>query len=195
MRTSLFGIAIAATLLVPAADGAAQCCAGEHAGHQAQAIQAAPACCADHAKHAQPPAPPAGCCESIEATTTPMPCCDMPVADDPKVAAAGLGLSSPQKLMEVLFRDPVRVGDQVLMGWYVIEHDDDRMARGEPCTHIYEYDTFSEPVATFHCTHLERPAPATATVVLRPTINPAIKALVEFQFSGESASHGVPSVR
>jgi len=38
----------------------------------------------------------------------------------------------------------------------VIEHDNDRMARGEPCTHIYAYNDRTTPVATFHCTHLER---------------------------------------
>ena len=38
----------------------------------------------------------------------------------------------------------------------------------------------------------ERPAGDTATLVLAPTINPAIKRLMEFQFGGDTASHGVP---
>ena len=78
------------------------------------------------------------------------------------------------------------------MGAYLIEHDDARMARGEPCTYIYAADDRREPVATFHCEHLERPAGDTATLVLAPTINPAIKRLMEFQFGGDTASHGVP---
>src|SRR4029453_4659452 len=35
---------------------------------------------------------------------------------------------------KVHFVNPGRVGDTVLMGDYIIEHDNDRMARGQPCT-------------------------------------------------------------
>lgn len=246
MRTWMFGLTMAAALLMPARTTAAACC-GAHdpqapAGHQHEAAPAAAkdmACCGAHETKAEAKAMP--CCEGHAATAEPKAmaccetgaveakamaccdhheaaapaqkaamaccgdqgpamaagCCDTGVPDDPKVALAGLGLTNPLpvKTMDVHFREPVQVGSVILMGWYVIEHDDDRMARGEPCTHIYEYDTMREPVATFHCTHLEREAPGVATVVLRPTVNPSIKALAEFQFSGETASHGVPAVR
>lgn len=188
MPTWMFGLTVAAALLIPVRTTAAACCSADEpaqaqAGHRHDGGSAAAkdmACCRDQAA----PAASAACCETG-------------ISDDPTIAVAGLGLTNPLpvRTMEVRFREPVRVGGVILMGWYVIEHDDDRMARGEPCTYIYEYDTTREPVATFHCTHLERDAASVATVVLRPTANPSIKALAEFQFSGETASHGAPTVR
>lgn len=95
----------------------------------------------------------------------------------------------------VAFRDPVLVGDRILLGRYVIEHDNDRMARGEPCTHIYEASDPRLPVVAFHCTHLTRPAAPTAMVFLRRTGTFPLQALLDFQFAGESSSHGVPALR
>lgn len=183
MRTWMIGLTIGAAAVMSAGEAAAQCCAG-HGTPQAQATH----------QHEGGPAMP--CCQTHAAPTPDTGCCTA-AADDPKVALAGLGLANPLpvKTMSVVFREPVRVGDNLLMGWYVIEHDDDRMARGEPCTYIYELDTMRDPVATFHCTHLEHPAPDTATVVLGRTAHPSVKTLLEFQFSGEAAAHGVPGVR
>lgn len=206
----------------PAASAKDMACCGEHApkkagapamacceGHGAEAAPMAEACCdpgvatapkamacCDHPQAAPAQAATMACCGDHAPAVT-AGCCDTGIPDDPRVAIAGLGLTNPLpvKTMNVHFREPVQVGSAILMGWYVIEHDDDRMARGEPCTYIYEYDTMRAPVATFHCTHLEREAPGVATVVLRPTVNPSIKALAEFQFSGETASHGAPAVR
>ena len=76
----------------------------------------------------------------------------------------------------------------------MIEHDEERMARGEPCTHVYAFDNRDTPMATFHCTHLERERASHNTIVVIPTPNGWNK-LTEFQFAGESASHGYPTVR
>lgn len=176
MRTLLFGATLVTAFLLPVGQAAAQCCGGG----------GAPAM--DHAAHAAPatPAAPMACCSHGGAMALP--------ADDPAVAMVGLGLVHPLpvKYIDVVFRDPVRVANTVLMGRYVIEHDDERMARGEPCTYVYEADDLRAPVVTFHCEHLERPAAGTATILLGPSINPSIKTLKEFQFGGETASHGVP---
>ena len=120
-----------------------------------------------------------------------MDCC---TGNDAGIASAALGLpATPEvRTLAVTFRDPVRVGDTILMGRYVIEHDDARMARGEPCTFIYEAGDRREPVVTFHCTHLERPAPTQATVVVRPGRDYPVKELSEFQFAGDETAHGVP---
>lgn len=195
MRTLLFGATLVTAFLLPVGQAAAQCCGGgaaapavDHAAHAAPATPAAKGgCCASHAMAAPAaPAAPMACCKHGGAMAVP--------ADDPLVAMAGLGLVSPQpvKYMDVVFRDPVRVASTVLMGRYVIEHDEERMARGEPCTYIYEADDLRAPVVTFHCEHLERPAADGATLVLVPSNNPAMKTLTEFQFGGETASHGVP---
>ena len=101
----------------------------------------------------------------------------------------------PVQTAEVWFKRPVLVGQKLLLGRYVIEHDNDRMARGEPCTHIYTYDDRSKPVATFHCTHLERDRADQNTVVVCTGPDGRIQRLAEFQFAGEAAAHGYPTVR
>jgi hypothetical protein len=94
------------------------------------------------------------------------------------------------------FWNPVRVGDHILMGKYVIEHDAERMARGLPCTHIYEFGK-SLPVVMFHCVHLDRPYSDRDMVTLRRTSDrtSGMRELTEFQLKGEAAGHGVPTVR
>ena len=92
---------------------------------------------------------------------------------------------------DVWFMRPVMVGKSILQGHYVIEHDNDRMARGEPCTHIYAFDDRTKPVVTFHCTHLERERTTKGIAVIER--HGDWEYLTEFQFAGESASHGVPA--
>jgi hypothetical protein len=100
-----------------------------------------------------------------------------------------------REAVTVWFHRPVRVGDRILFGKHVIEHDNDRMARGEPCTHIYAASDQQQPVVAFHCTHLDRPTSTNATVMLRRTEPDGISKLAWFQFAGESGAHGVPPLR
>jgi hypothetical protein len=137
----------------------------------------------------------AGCCD--------MPCCndkknvepsaiDILLAMDPQLNPA----PPVRQTTEVWFQRPVLVGRAILQGHYVIEHDNDRMARGEPCTHVYAYNNRVTPIATFHCTHLERDSRASQnTVVLSTTSDANMQRLTEFQFAGESFAHGYPSIR
>ena len=170
---------------------------------------AAPAVAQDHSRHAASTAKAMACCDNHEAMAQQtMPCCagHTPAApqamacctaNDAAVAVAALGLAAKPatQTLAVTFRDPVRVGHVILMGRHVIEHDDARMARGEPCTYIYDANDRRQPVVVFHCTHLERPEATSATVVLRSASDSPIKELKEFQFTGETASHGVPAIR
>lgn len=157
---------------------------------------AADASCCDQAKHEMK----AGCCD--------MPCCaDHAMADtksipDPSaiemLMAMTLPVTDPQlapappvrQSTEVWFQRPVMVGRHILQGRYVIEHDNDRMARGEPCTRIYAFEDRTKPVLAFDCTHLvrDRASQSTASVVTKGDM----QVLTEFQFAGEIASHGVP---
>lgn len=151
-------------------------------------------CCgqtAHSAQHAQ-----AGCCD--------MPCCkDAKTGAETNVEEILLSMMDRQlspappvrQLAEVWFHRPVLVGKAILQGRYVIEHDNDRMARGEPCTHIYAYDDRTIPVAMFSCTHLERDRADQNIVVLTTTSDGNMQRLTEFQFAGETASHGYPPVR
>lgn len=143
--------------------------------------QTAARCCDEHTQHAV-----SSCC----AVATLGDSASTALAQSVLLPAADVQTS------RVVFRDPVKVGDIILMGRYVIEHDNNRMARGDPCTRIYEAADRRQPVVAFHCTHLDRPYTDTATVVLRnaPSSYP-VKALTEFQFAGEAAAHGVPTTR
>ena len=61
-----------------------------------------------------------------------------------------------RQTMTVWFHRPVKIGDRILLGQYVIEHDTVRMARNRPCTYIYAASDQRLPVVAFHCTHLKR---------------------------------------
>ena len=173
MRFKLFAVGAVAGLFLLAPAAADAACCDQHSAHHAQA----------------------GCCD--------MPCCKDAKSDaEPSIVEQFLSMD-PQlnpappvrQLAEVWFQRPVLVGRSILQGRYVIEHDNDRMARGEPCTHIYAYNDRTTPVATFHCTHLERDRADNNIVVLVTTSDANMQRLTEFQFAGETAAHGYPTVR
>lgn len=158
-----------------------------------------------------PAAADASCCDQKghSAQHTQGACCDMPccmaakTGAEPSAEEILLSMMDPQfgpappvqQRAEVWFHRPVLVGKSILQGRYVIEHDNDRMARGEPCTHIYAYDDQKTPVVAFHCTHLERDRADQNLVVVYTTSDGNLQKLTEFQFAGETASHGYPTVR
>jgi hypothetical protein len=146
------------------------------------ASPAAAACC-EHAKK--------NCCD------TTMTCCDTP--NDP-VAEAVLIPQVPEprpvrESMVVWFMKPVRVGERVLSGRYIIEHDNDRMARGEPCTHIYAAEDRQVPVVAFPCEHIERAPSDRASVIVRLSEGNSMSEFRAFQFAGELGAHGFPASR
>jgi hypothetical protein len=101
-----------------------------------------------------------------------------------------------RETMTVWFTKPVLVGDRVLLGKYVIEHSNSRVARGRPCTYIYAASDMRLPVVAFHCTHLNRPMRMQSTVIVRPLGEPnGMARLMEFQFAGERGAHGAPVSR
>lgn len=94
----------------------------------------------------------------------------------------------------VWFNQPVRIGNNILQGRYVIEHDNDRMAAGGPCTYIYRFEDQKTPVVAFHCVHLEGTAGDKGAIVLHKGADGFLH-LDEFQFPGDPAAHGLPTVR
>lgn len=153
-----------------------------------------------------PAAADAACCDQAGHATHEMKAgCDMPCCNKGAKSSAVdvlMGLNAQvtpappvRQSADVWFMRPVRVGWAILQGRYVIEHDNERMARGEPCTHIYAFADRKNPVVTFHCTHLERDRTKRNIVVVASTSDPGIQRLTEFQFAGETASHGYPTVR
>ena len=91
------------------------------------------------------------------------------------------------------FTKPVMVLGVVLHGKYLFVHDDAAMNRGEACSYIYEGEVADRDklVVSFRCIHVER-AKATSFVVRSRENATGPAELLEFQFSGETAAHGVP---
>ena len=181
MHSRLFAAAAIAGVLLLVPDSAdASCC--EQGSHH---MKAEAGCCDRHGVKPKP---------GEDNILLPFFETDPPLAsvdDDPQFAPA----PPVRQLTEVWFHRPVMVGRHILQGRYVIEHDNDRMARGKPCTHIYAYNNQKVPVVQFHCTHLERDRAHANTVVLATAGDGSMKRLLEFQFAGEIASHGVPAER
>jgi hypothetical protein len=91
------------------------------------------------------------------------------------------------------FPKPVTVRGVVLQGKYLFVHDDAAMNRGDACTFIYkgEAEVRDNLVTSFHCIHIER-AKVNSFIWRSRQTAPGIIELVDFQFSGETAAHGVP---
>jgi hypothetical protein len=177
--------------------------------------KAAAACC-DGPAMACCDKPAASCCNEATKAKCDMPCCkDGAQCEMPCCKGSGdLSGDAVEMLIEmdgqavlpltqetptrqtalVLFQRPVWVGQTVLMGKYIIEHDTERQARGEPCTHIYAFKDRTIPVVAFHCTHLEGERNEKAVVVLESLPN-GQQRLVQFQFAGDIAAHGYPTDR
>jgi len=155
----------------------------------------------------------ATCCDKPGMTCCTDHACGMPCCAEHNVQADGNAINMliamdqnavfslndsdapPVQAVVVWFDRATWIGNRVLLGKYVIEHDTDRMARGKPCTHIYAAgDRNRLPVVAFHCTHLEGERAETDTVVVR-TQQDGSRKLLSFQFAGDSAGHGVPAAR
>jgi hypothetical protein len=94
----------------------------------------------------------------------------------------------------VEFSDKTKLGGEILLGKYYFEHDDSRMARGEPCMYVYSYEggTPGKLVVSFHCTPVERPKARDLIVSLAMTDSPGVLLLREIQFKGSTKGHLVP---
>lgn len=116
------------------------------------------------------------------------------------VLGAGLWPSStkaaPRRESAVVeFAQSVKLGGVLLRGEYLIVHDEEKMALGEPCTYVYSGRQANEKnlVVAFHCIHVERDRATAFKVTFaqrRPPYDlPEIK---EFQFAGSKDGHQVP---
>jgi hypothetical protein len=110
------------------------------------------------------------------------------------VSWTGTAAGNAQKRQAVAeFTKPITVQGVVLKGTYLFVHDDAAMNRGDACTFIYEGEApvRDKLVTSFHCIHIERAKSKNFIWRSRETA-PGTMELVEFQFSGETAAHGVP---
>lgn len=115
------------------------------------------------------------------------------------IATSGDGVAPPRQWGIATFTDPVIVTDQILMGSYLIVHDDAKMERGEPCTSFYRFDPAKGPqeeVLSFHCTPATRQAADKLTLTKSERKSAiGINRLTEYQFAGDCEAHGIPIKR
>jgi hypothetical protein len=122
------------------------------------------------------------------------------------VAAAGLvQLATPARGAEtsaarqsavVLFQDPVVVNGTFVMGLVKIVHDEDRMARGEPCTQVFRIAEGKAPeeVVAVHCKRISKPVADQTTLAMRTTdLN--YRVLTAYQFQGTDHAHQLLTTR
>jgi hypothetical protein len=113
------------------------------------------------------------------------------------IATSGDGVAPPRQWAITNFSEPVLVTDQILMGPYLIVHDDARMERGEPCTSFYRFDRDKGPqeeVVSFHCMPVERKIADRFTVTQSARFdNRGISRVTEYQFAGDCEGHGIPT--
>ncbi len=108
---------------------------------------------------------------------------------------AALTAQAKKETAVVEFFDKIEVTKTLLeKGKYVFEHDDERMARGEPCMYVYSYvdGKAANLLVSFHCQPVERKL-ATSTVTSEElTKEPGVFRLREVQFAGTTKGHIVP---
>jgi hypothetical protein len=114
------------------------------------------------------------------------------------LAASTVGATPSRQSIVVNFVRPTVVSGTIVQGQVVIVHDDELMAKGEPCTAVYRFDAsrhMQEKIVSFMCkpTHRDMVQKFTVTCSRAPLTGPDV--LVEYQFAGDKEAHGVPSYR
>ncbi|MEK6288426.1 MAG: hypothetical protein AABO57_22135 [Acidobacteriota bacterium] len=107
----------------------------------------------------------------------------------------------PGKEMAVVdIPDRTKLLKATLEGKYILVHDDEKMARGEPCFYVYEYsqDPAGQPelkpdklVVSFHCEPVQHEK-ASRLVLTYGMASATLFELREIQFAGSSEGHRVP---
>ena len=89
------------------------------------------------------------------------------------------------------------VATSMLIGTYVVVHDDIDMVLGKPCTRFYRVGTRTHPleeVVSFHCIPRERNIVYSFTTTVESDPGLGVDTLTEYQFAGDSEGHGVPLI-
>jgi hypothetical protein len=113
------------------------------------------------------------------------------------LAASVLTAVAPtRKVALVTFQKPMIVAGVALMGPVVFEHDDAKMARGEPCTTVYRYDSQTngpgQVLVAFMCVPKDRPLATRFEATISRVWTTGAGRLTEYQFAGDHEGHGVP---
>ena len=109
-------------------------------------------------------------------------------------AASTLDAVPVRRTAIVRFLKPTVIAGAFVIGTVVFEHDDAKMANGEPCTTVYRYKSknqLGEVLVSFMCVPKARPLATKFEATVRATPSwPDY--LLEYQIAGEREGHGVP---
>ena len=86
------------------------------------------------------------------------------------------------------------IAGRFVTGPVMFEHDDARMARGEPCTRVLRFNPGKGPaeeLVAFHCKPRWGQAPDKFTAATS-RLPDGMRVLTEYQFAGDDEAHGVP---
>lgn len=94
----------------------------------------------------------------------------------------------------VSFNETVRLRGVFLRGQYLVVHDDERMARGEPCLYIYSVsgNRLGNLEVAFHCQPIKRDRASHFRVVASRRNWFDVPEVLEIQFPGTDRAHQVP---
>jgi hypothetical protein len=111
------------------------------------------------------------------------------------LGAATLDALPNRRAAVVRFLRPTIIAGAFVLGTVVIEHDDDKMAKGEHCTTVYYFDTATngrgEPIVSFMCMPRARDVATKFEATLMKSVSWPDR-LMEYQLPGENEGHGVP---
>ena len=111
-------------------------------------------------------------------------------------ATGNVGAPHHQTAM-VNFDRPTWVATRMLIGTYVVVHNDIDMAVGKPCTTFYRVGTRTHPleeVVAFHCIPRDRHIVSGFTTTIESDPGVGVDTLIEYQFGGDAEGHGVPLI-
>jgi hypothetical protein len=113
------------------------------------------------------------------------------------VVATSASTAPVRQYAVVYLQEPTLIGSTIVQGPVLFTHDDAKMARGERCTTVQLFEPRKGPtesIASFHCISRRRPVVNTFTLRTQPNLQDGIGCvLTEYQFAGDSESHGVPT--
>ena len=111
------------------------------------------------------------------------------------IATRGDNVNADRQWTLINFVDPTMVAGEILMGPFLVVHDSQKMAHGEPCSTFYRFDKKRGPqeaVVSFHCRPVQRQVCAKTTLTVQSDPAFGVGRLVEYQVAGDSEAHGVP---
>jgi hypothetical protein len=111
--------------------------------------------------------------------------------------STGIQANPAVKSVAVNLDEPLLIKGLFVSGPVLFEHDDARMARGEPCTIIYRFAPGKgrrEELVSFHCTPRWGKVADTTKLALDTTRDSNGHCVLrEYQFAGDTEAHGVPT--